>query len=582
MRAPARSKRTDLLKLIGQLELIRDQYVSHWQDIADHILPRSSEFQWTDRNNRNDGSKKYNEILDNTATTAERTFESGMMAALTSPAQPWFRLSVVDQTLAQDQTVKLWLDETTERMRVMFRASNLYNRLPPFYGDLVTFGTAAMFVEKDDERTITCSNIPIGSYMIANGPDGRVNTFVREMVLSVRQLVEKFGQDMPGGEIDWSKFSERVKSAWARGDFEHEVPIYHVIQPNRDWQPNSLDAKYKRFTSTYFERSWRGATPTEDGGLLRESGYDIFPVIVARWRVTGTDYYGTSCPGMDALGDIKQLQTTEKVALQMLEKAGDPPLTGPSSMRDVAISTRPGHFTPEDVLEGRKGMRPIYEVRPDLQPIEFKQQQVRERIKMTFFEPIISALLRMEKGQMTAREIEEIHSEKFMLFGPVLEQINFDALTPLIDLGFAYGLMDGIFTDPPQELSGAKLDVEYVSIMAVAQKLSGVDGLERLTQYVTALATGTGDPGVWDVIDTDEAARNYGTYTSVAASIVRPKDAVAQIRAGRVQQAQMAQMMQGIQAGAGAAKDLASAKTNEQNALTDLVGQVGSNSMVPV
>ena len=38
------------------------------------------------------------------------------------------------------------------------------------------------------------------------------------------------------------------------------------------------------------------------------SGYDEFPGMAPRWHTNSGDIYGTQCPGMDALGDIKQLQ----------------------------------------------------------------------------------------------------------------------------------------------------------------------------------------------------------------------------------------------------------------------------------
>ena len=54
------------------------------------------------------------------------THASGMMAGLTSPARPWFRLTVADAGLREYGPVKEWLWDVANRMRDMFLKTNLY------------------------------------------------------------------------------------------------------------------------------------------------------------------------------------------------------------------------------------------------------------------------------------------------------------------------------------------------------------------------------------------------------------------------------------------------------------------------
>jgi len=97
--------------------------VPHWQEISDNILPRSGRFFTSDRNK---GDRRHNKILDNTGTRALRTLAAGMMAGMTSPARPWFRLTTSDPELDESVAVKLWLSDVTRLMQMVFAKSNTY------------------------------------------------------------------------------------------------------------------------------------------------------------------------------------------------------------------------------------------------------------------------------------------------------------------------------------------------------------------------------------------------------------------------------------------------------------------------
>ena len=63
------------------------------------------------------------------------------------------------------------------------------------YGDLGTFGTAAMAVVEDSQRIIHYRSFPSGSYYIANSPSLSVDVCYRKFTMTVRQLVMEFGID---------------------------------------------------------------------------------------------------------------------------------------------------------------------------------------------------------------------------------------------------------------------------------------------------------------------------------------------------------------------------------------------------
>src|SRR5690606_2818780 len=153
-------------------------------------------------------------------------------------------------------------------------------------------------------------------------------------------------------------------------------------------------------------------------------------------------------------------------------------------------------------------------------------------------------MLAMDNRQQPApaREIQERHEEKLLMLGPVLERQNDDLLDPLIDRAFAIMARRGLLPPPPPELQGVELRVEYVSILAQAQKMVGTSSLQRLTEYVGGLATI--DPQVLDKFDRDQAVDEYADMLGVPPKVVRSDEDVLQIRQQRArqQQAQQAAM----------------------------------------
>lgn len=583
-KSQSRRERYEILR--GQLDLERSSFISHWREIGDYILPRRPRFNTSD-NNR--GDKRNSKIIDSTGTLAARTLSSGMMGGVTSPARPWFRLTTPDPSLSEFGPVKTWLHQVSNRMASVFLRSNVYNALPILYKDLGTFGTGTMVVEEDFDKVIHCYPIPVGSYYLANDAKLRCRVFVRELTFTVRQVVMKFGmRDEKTGAYSFKNISTHVKGLWDNGQYETSVNVRHIVHPNEMYSPNKLGAQYKKYASCYYEvggdmknTSSASYMESEQTKLLRESGYDYFPPLAGRWETTGEDVYGTSCPGMDALGDVKSLQLGEKRIYQAAELKLRPPMVGPSSLRTAKASILPGDITYLDEREGQKGFRPAYQVDFSTREMEEKQAQTRQRIQRAFYEDLFLMLSQSDRREITAREIDERHEEKLLALGPVLEQLNQDILDPLIDNTFYFMMEQGQIPEPPEEIAGVNLKVEYISIMAQAQKLLGVASMDRFAGFTGNLIKLSGDPGVAMKVDFDQLIDEYGDATSVPPGIIRSDEVVAQMRAQQAKAQQAAQQMEQLTAGVGAAKDLAAADMSGDNALTRLMKRGQAGSAVP-
>ena len=451
----------------------------HWRDLNDHISPRKARWFTSDRNK---GDRRNQKIIDSTATFSLRTLQSGMHAGMTSPARPWMRLGVPDPDLNEYGPVREWLHTVTQRMLTIFQQTNVYNALPVHYGCMGLFGIAATALMDDDDELSRCYSYPIGSYAIATDHRGRVNQWVHESEKTVLEIVEAYLVDKRTNQIDWSRASNALRSLWDHGQFNQKVPVTWVVIPNINYDSmKPLDpARGKPFASIHMEKGQE-----REDTFLRESGFEEFPILVSRWDVTGDDWYGTDCPGMVALGDVKQLQTGEKRSMQAVEKMLNPPLQGPTHIRNQKVSLLPGDITYTDVREGQKGLTPIHETNLPIDKMEMKQEACRARIKRAFYEDLF-LMLAYSGGTVgqppTATEVVERKEEKLIALGPVLERSKDELHDPLIDRTFAQMMRSDLVPPPPKELHGQRLRVEYISIMAQAQKLVGVVGHERFLQ----------------------------------------------------------------------------------------------------
>lgn len=560
-------------KLAVQLEAERSSFIAHWRELGEYVLPRRPRFNVTDTNK---GDKRNQKIIDSTATSCFRTLRSGMMSGVTSPARPWFRLAVDGSDSVEGGPIKDWLGQVTALMTGVLSKSNLYNALPVLYGDLGLFGTGAMAIEEDLEKVVRFTVFPIGSYCVSCNESGIVDTFTRCYQMTVRQIVEKFGGSKAPKEIEWENISSTVKREWEAGNTEAWIEVRHLIMPNEHRDYRYEDSKNKDYISVYYETA-TGANADDKDKFLRDSGYDSFKILVPRWEVNGEDAYGTDCPGMDILGDVKQLQLGEKRIAQAIDKMVNPPLVGPSSLRTSPVSSLPGDITYQDLRDGMQGLRPVHEVNPRVLELENKQEQIRQRIKHGSFEDLFLMLSQSDRREITAREIEERHEEKLWALGPVLERLNQDLLDPLIDIVFEIMMKRRMIPQPPPELKGKNLKVDYVSVMAQAQKLVGLGGVERFFGFFAQASQLKQE--VVDKVDLDQLIDIYGDMAGIPPGIVLADDKVAEVREARSAALEQQQKMAAMQQGAKTAKDLSQADMSGDNALTQALGGLQQGGM---
>ena len=524
--------------------------MSHWQELSTYILPFQGRFFIQDRNR---GQRRANTIYDSTGTRALRVLGAGMMAGATSPARPWFRLITSDQDLNKSLAVKVWLSDVTNLMQLIFQKSNTYRALHQMYEELGAFSTAASIILPDFNNVIHHYTLTVGEYCVASDFQGKVCTLYREFERPVSEIVKEFGRD---------KCSMTVKALYDRGDLDTWIPIMHVIEPRADRDITKKDNKNMPWASYYFE------THSDSDTLLRESGFRTFRALVPRWAVAGGDIYGNG-PGMEALGDIKQLQHEQLRKAQGIDYQTKPPLQVPISMKNESIATLPGGVSYYDPSTSQGGIKNLFEVNLQLDHLLEDIRDVRERIRGSFYADLFLMLANATDTRMTATEVAERHEEKLLMLGPVLERLHNELLSPLVEITFSDMKYAGILPPPPEDLRDVEINVEFVSMLAQAQRAIGINSVDRWVGNVGAVAQYK--PEVLDKFNSDYWAEASAEMLGVDPRMINDDDAVAEVRQQRAAAQQQAQQAATAEQTSKAIKNMATSPTTGDNALTNVI-----------
>lgn len=549
------TKREILQRRWTELNNEASAWIPHWREITQYLSPMGGRLSDSDRNN---GNKQTQYIINATATKAHNTLKSGLHAGMTSQSRPWFRLIIQDSDKMKIRQVKEWLSEVETQIRIALAKSNFYNTLPLIYGGTSSHNISAMAILEDPETDIRCYTFPIGQYRVALNDRLKVDTIYRRFPMTVDQLVRKFGLD---------NVSKIVKSLWDNSSYQTVIYVYHAIEPNLDRDTASLLAKEKPWRSVYWEENG------ETDKYLEESGFDEFPCMTPRWDVEGDDMYRGASPGIMALGLIKGLQFMEKRKAEAVDKLVRPPMAADSSLRNRQVSILSGGITYIDGMaaSGFVGMKPLYEVRPQTADLRADIEAIKQEIKGFFFEDLMLMFAQSDASNITAEEVRERHQEKLLVLGPTIERFGEELYDPIIDRVFPILHRLGKIPPAPKEIAGQPLKVEYISVMAAAQKLVGASSLERVAGFIGNLAAIA--PEAMDKLSIDFAIDNYADMYGTEPKIIRTDDEVKNIRDAKAKQEQMKQMAEmapAVTQAATAAKTLSDISVDEQSLLRQM------------
>ena len=183
-------------------------------------------------------------------------------------------------------------------------------------------------------------------------------------------------------------------------------------------------------------------------------------------------------------------------------------------------------------------------------------------MRKTFF---VDQLQLINQPNMTATEVLERMQENLRLLGPVYGRNTSEKLGPQLERVYAILSRQGKIPEPPEELVGKPLKIEYTSPIAKAQRQLEVQGIMKTTEIMRMFADI--NPDIFDRVDFDKIATHVGVELfGIDPIIFRSDEDVAQIRDDRQQQQQSAQAVEMTQQLAGAQQSLAQANMAQSNA----------------
>ena len=527
----------NLLKRYDRLKSQRQNWESHWQEVADYMQPRKADVTKT----RSRGDKRTELIFDSSPLQSVELLAASLHGMLTNPSTPWFSLRFKEEDMEFEDEAKEWLESATETMYSAFNKSNFQQEIFELYHDLITFGTAAMFVEEDDEDILKFSTRHINEIFIAENDKGRIDTVFRKFKLSARAAIQKFGD-----------VSTNIATVAKKDPYE-EVEMLHAVYPRSDFNPKKQDKQNMPFESVYIEAG--------TGEELSVSGFREFPFVVPRYLKASHEIYGRS-PAMTALPDVKMLNEMSKTTIKSAQKQVDPPLLVPDDGFILPVRTVPGGLN-----FYRAGTR------DRIEPLNIgantplglnMEEQRRNSIRNAFY---VNQLMMQTGPQMTATEVIQRNEEKMRLLGPVLGRLQSELLKPLIDRAFALILRKNLFKPAPEFLSGKDIEIEYVSPLAKAQKSSELQSIMRAIEIMGSLSN---IAPVFDHINMDKLVRHLADIVGVPQKILKPQSELnAERQQAQAQQEQMMQMqqLQQVAEAGGKIAPLAKALPDEARAL---------------
>lgn len=567
----------DLTRLQARWQSLRSErsgWESAWRDLALHFLPMG----WRHDADSQGGKRPLilnNRLLNSVGVLDMRVLAAGLQGGMTSPVRPWFRLGPAgadqDGTTARG-SMGAWLDEVTRRMQMLLHQSNFYNAVHSLYADLGTFGTGVM-LETMGPDGLHFTVLRAGEYCLDVNSRGEVDTLFRRISMTARQIIQEFGRE---------KTPEYILAAAQRAVDTDRYDVIHALFPRED----GMGSRFKKaVVSLHWLDGSFGSGGQGRPQILRESGFASFPAFCPRWDVSGLDVYGRS-PAMDVLADCRMLQAQTETLRKMQHKIADPPLAVDASLRRSGVDLRPGGQT---FVSQMTGVNPTTAVVPIQQPepiaLQYTMQgiaAVEQLIHDGLYADLFKMLISTDRRQITATEIEAREQEKLILIGPVVERLQKELYAPLIERTFL--LMRDWDLLPPLagEMAGAPVEIEFISVLAQAQRLVSTSSLDQTVSFILSVARA--NPEILDTLDFDAVATTYAESLGAPRGVVRNEEARqalrqqrAQAQAAEQQQAAAAQAAQNVQGVAGAARDLGQAVTGPdgQTALQALVGGLG-------
>lgn len=530
----------EIIKRFEQLVSERGTWESHWDEIADRVLPRYSDIMVNSNPATNTkGEKRTEKMFDATAALGLEKFASVMTSMLTPANSKWHNLVATNPTLQKDRQVQLWFEDTNNRLLKYRNApsANYASQQHETYISLGAFGTGPLHIDYHDKTGLRYSAVNLKEMLFDKNHQGIIDTSYRKFQLTARQMQQR---------VDVGRWTHMPKVA-ASALKEHpdkKFSIIHCVRPREEVDPKRLDYKGKAFASYY--------VAVEGQETVSEGGMNTFPYAVSRYVTGPGELYGRS-PAMMALPAIKVLNEQKKTLLTQGHRVVNPVLLSHDDGVLDTFSLKPGAMNPGGVsAEGRALIQalPTGSLAAGQELMDMEREVINGAFLVTLFQILV------ETPTMTATEVLERTREKGMLLAPTMGRQQSEGQGPMITRELDLLQSQGLLLPMPPALIEAKgeYDITYDNPMSRAMKAEEASGYLRTFETAMNHANVTQDLSVMDYFNTDVIYPELAKINAMPVSWLNGPDEIAALREQRAEAQQTQQLIDAAPAAAGMMK----------------------------
>ena len=367
----------DLQQMYTRAINLREPWIRRWADARRYTVPTTDEDLAT--------------LFDATASDAADNLAACMYSLLTPPESLWLNL-VRESPDSPDPEI------ATAVLRANLNDSNFYTTVHQCYMDLVTLGTACLFMAESPigaASAFSFTAIPISDIAILP------NAIFHTATISASEILRRYPEWTPPRDI-----AEKIKQ-----DGEYQMRLVQSL----------VDTEFT---------AWVDIGGDLENNIVSRGTFETNPYLIFRWSVASGELYGRG-PILRALPDIK---TANKV-VELVLKNATIAVSGIWQADDDGvinlgnINLTPGAIIPKAV--GSSGLTPLASgANFDVSQLILKD--LRERIRHTLLADRIGLL---SEKEMTATEILARNADMLRILGATYGRLLHEFIRPLCDRG---------------------------------------------------------------------------------------------------------------------------------------------------
>jgi len=467
------------------------------QDIIDYIAPFYSDVTRT----RAPGERRTHKIFDSTATYGSFILSQFIQGAVCNTATRWFGLGHSDPEINEDAEAATCLKDWTTAMLLAFRRSNFYQGNGQAINSWINMGNGPLLCEmvpqsREGLNQLRYTAIPYGQYVMCEGPDGKIDTFIREVTIKLVNAYKMFKQD---GGVNFGLSDDLLRNL-DKTPYK-DVTFLHSICPRENMEYG--DRKTKKANELPWASCW---VEKEKLRLVRESGYRLFPVAISRYDLIAGEPYGRG-PSEMALADARTMNEADKKEMLMWDRQLDPPtLSKRNSIINGVLNKRAGGDTV--VSDPNNSVRQLFD-QPNWQADDLMRKRKVEQILRIYHVSEILNLLSREKPELTAFETNARLNLLQQIQGPVYSRLEQDYQSVIINVTLDNMAHAGMLSEPPDVLrqgaTNGVLSVSYESPLARAARNQEITDIQQSVADLAGIQQF--DPQALQMMDFQKATR---------------------------------------------------------------------------